>query len=282
MLFEDAYGDIRNARSLAIASDLAYLAEEKGKAEFLSKLGLNAELISVDNTQAYVAGNDDHLVVAFRGTESPASFEGLKDWLLTDAVNLLILPKGRLGTDFAAAGVGARFHQGFIDAIAEIWDPLFAKVESELKRSDRPLWITGHSLGGALALLGAWLFHRRFINVHQVYTYGAPMVGNIDATKAFDREFPKKIYRVVNGPDPVPKLPTVSLVVNDYGHVQKELSVANDAGAQSTIELFGSFVSRTANGVLNGTVVDDLWKQLTGLVDAHLMPSYHRLIDSLK
>ncbi|MBM4077970.1 MAG: lipase family protein, partial [Planctomycetes bacterium] len=119
-LVEDAFGDIRNARALAVAADLAYLPEATGVDAFREKLGLHAQLISVDNTQAYVASNDDHLVVAFRGTESPTTFEGLKDWLLTDAVNLLILPKGRLGTDFAAAGVGARFHQGFVDAIAEI------------------------------------------------------------------------------------------------------------------------------------------------------------------
>jgi predicted lipase len=264
-----------------MAADLAYLPEEQGQVEFRSKLGLNSQLISVDNTQAYVAGNDDHLVVAFRGTESPTSFEGLKDWLLTDAVNLLILPKGRLGTDFAAAGVGARFHQGFVDAIAEIWEPLHKAVETELHRNERPLWITGHSLGGALAILGAWLFQRRFISAHQVYTFGAPMVGNVEATKAFDREFPKKIYRVVNGPDPVPKLPTMSLIANDYGHVQTELALATDQGATSSAQLFTSFVSRTVDGVLNATLIDDLWKQLGGLVEAHLMPSYHSLIDKL-
>ena len=84
-----------------------------------------------------------------------------------------MVPEGRLGTDFAAAGVGARFHKGFIAALAMVWDPLLAAVEAELKRAERPLWVTGHSLGGALALLSAWLFHRKFISVHQVYTFGA-------------------------------------------------------------------------------------------------------------
>jgi len=53
----------------------------------------------------------------------------------------------------AAAGVGARFHQGFVDAIAEVWEPVYAAVDQELKAAERPLWITGHSLGAALALL---------------------------------------------------------------------------------------------------------------------------------
>ena len=102
-----------------------------------------------------------------------------------------------------------------------------------MKAAERPLWITGHSLGGALALLAAWLFLRRMIPVHQIYTFGGPMIGNELAVAAFDREFAGKIFRYVNVPDPVPKLPTVSLVANQYGHCQKEitLGVAGAAGA---------------------------------------------------
>ena len=281
-LYEDALGDHRNAMTLAKASELAYLDQATGKREFATQLGLDAELFSVGNTQAFLAQNDGHVVVAFRGTESPTSFEGLKDWLLSDAVNLLILPTGRLGTDFAAAGVGARFHQGFIDALGSIWEPLSSAVEKELKRADRPLWITGHSLGGALAVLSAWLFQRKFVNVHQVYTFGGPMIGNAEASKAFDKELSGKIYRYVNGPDPVPKLPTISLIANDYGHVLKEVSVGAGPGASSSVELFGQFVSRSVDGVIHGTLVDDVWKAISGTVEAHLMPSYHRLIETLR
>ncbi len=280
-LYEDAFGDHRNAQTLAKASELAYLAEDLGKAEFASQLGLDARLISVGNTQAYVCQNADHIVVAFRGTESPATLEGLKDWLLSDAVNLLILPTGRLGTDFAAAGVGARFHQGFIDALNDIWLPLSSAVGDELKRADRPLWITGHSLGGALAVLSSWLFQRKFVNVHQAYTFGGPMIGNVEASKAFDRELAGKIYRYVNGPDPVPKLPTVSLIANDYGHVEREVTTGVGPGASSSVALFGQFVGRSVDGVIHGTLIDDVWKAITQTVEAHLMPSYHSLIERL-
>jgi triacylglycerol lipase len=282
-LIEDAYGDHRNARTLAKASELAYLPEDLGKAEFAAQLGLTARLISVGNTQAYIAHNADNIVVAFRGTESPTTFEGLKDWLLSDAVNLLILPTGRLGTDFAAAGVGAHFHQGFINALDAIWMPLFTGVEEEVQRADRPLWITGHSLGGALAVLSAWLFQRKFVSVHQVYTFGGPMIGNQEASKAFDRELSGKIFRYVNGPDPVPKLPTVSLVANEFGHVDKEMTATAGVGpgASSSAALFADFVGRSVNGVIQGTLIDDVWKAISSTVEAHLMPSYHDLIDKL-
>ncbi len=277
-LTEDAGGSPQNARFLAVASDLAYLPQDKGAAAFREKLGLKARLVSADNTQAYIATSADHIVVAFRGTESPSALEGLKDWLLTDAVNLLMVPEGRLGTDLASAGVGARFHQGFVSALAESWPDISGAVKAELKQSERPLWITGHSLGGALALFAGWMCHRQFLNVHHIATYGAPMIGNQEACQAFDKEFKGKISRFVNQTDPVPKLPTISLIANSYGHVQREYLM----GEKTAGDFLQGFLGNAADGILNATLIDDIWKQVVGLVNAHLMPSYHGLLEKLK
>jgi triacylglycerol lipase len=277
-LIEDAAGDPRNARTLAVASDLAYLGEAEGKRAYHDQLGLEARLFSVGNTQAYLAANDEHVVVAFRGTESPTTIEGLKDWLLTDAANLLIVPEGRLGTDLAAAGVAAKFHQGFVTAIGDIWDPLFEAVAAEMKKSERPLWLTGHSLGGALALIAAWLFRRKFVRVHQIYTFGGPMIGNKAATEAIDREFPSKIFRYVNLPDPVPKLPTLSLLANHYEHCQTE----NPLGAAAeAADFMTGFASKTVDGILSATLIDDLWNAVKQRVEAHSMDNYRGLISKL-
>ncbi len=281
-LIEDAAGSGQNARFLAKASDLAYLPADEGAAAFASELGLNARLISVDNTQAYIGQNDDHIVVAFRGTESPTTLEGLKDWLLTDAVNLLIIPQGRLGTDLVAAGVGAKFHQGFVGAFEEISTPLFAALKEETARRDRPIWVTGHSLGGAAAVICSWVMQRHFLSVHQVYTYGGPMVGNKLATAAYDKEFAGRIFRYVNAPDPVPMLPTISLIANEYVHCQRECLLGEAGGSQSALASFKAFASNSVNGLLQGTLKDDLWKLVTGRVTAHLMPSYHGLLEQLR
>jgi hypothetical protein len=275
-LIEDALGDPRNARALAVASDLAYYAEAEAAPQFRDQLGLEARLISVGNTQVYVAQNDKHLVVAFRGTEAPNTIDGLKDCLLTDALNLLTVPEGRLGTDLAAAGVGARFHKGFVTALGSVWDPLVAAVEAEQKRAERPLWVTGHSLGGALALLAAWLFHRKFISVHQVYTYGAPMIGNTAATQAFDREFAGKIFRYVNPTDPVPKLPTISLLANDYGHCLKEMMLGA-AAAEAVAEA----APAAAGGALDPATIEHLWQSAQQRVAAHSLAHYRDLIAKL-
>lgn len=276
-LIEDAVGHPQNANFMCLACQLAYLPAAEGVPRFRDELGLQAQLISVGNTQVYVCENDEHLVVAFRGTESPTSIDGLKDWLLTDAMNLLVVPEGRLGHDLAAAGVGARFHKGFVDAIADIWDPLAAAVEQRFKKLDRPLWVTGHSLGGALALLGAWLLKRRFIAVHQIYTFGAPMIGNQRACDAFDREFSGQISRYVNGRDPVPKLPGLSLIANEFAHVQTERVVGADP-VTSLAEFLGDIGQRAVGGLLTGGLLDEAWKYVTQQISAHFLDSYAALL----
>ncbi|MFO0927697.1 MAG: lipase family protein [Gemmataceae bacterium] len=283
-LIEDAMGDPTNAATLATACDLAYLPEDAGKQAFREQLGMEARLISVGNTQAYIATNDEHIVVAFRGTEGPTTLEGLKDWLLTDAGNLLMVPEGQLGTDLAAAGVGARFHQGFVTALAAVWEPVFTAVQAELAKSERPLWVTGHSLGGALALLAGWLFRRRFIGVHQIYTYGAPMIGNDDAATAFDRELGGRIFRFVNMLDPIPRLPTLSLVGNSYRHCLQEMAltgaVAEAAG--KTVDFFEGVASRATDGLLTRLLIDDLWGGLMQRIGAHSLEQYLGLVKVFK
>jgi hypothetical protein len=279
-LVEDAGGDVRNATTLGLASDLAYLPAGEGSPRFRSELGMDSVLFSVGNTQAYVAQNDDHVVVAFRGTEGPTTLDGLKDWLLTDAVNLLILPEGRIGTDFAAAGVGAKFHQGFMTALADIWDPMCDATTAALKQKDRPLWLTGHSLGGALALLAGWRFHRKFVPVHQIYTYGGPMVGNAEASKAFDREFQGKVFRYVNSPDLVPRLPTVSLLANDYIHCEKEMGLGGKLveGTVSALEFLKQSAGKVIDGLLNATLMDEIWAGVKARLSAHEIGNYRKLI----
>jgi hypothetical protein len=272
----DAFGDAGNAIALAVASDLTYLGEPEAKVAFREQLGMDAKLFTNDNTQAYLLQSDQHVVVAFRGTENPATLDGLKDWLLTNAMNLLVLPEGRLGTDFAAAGVGARFHKGFLDALAEIWDPIESSLMSELDRKQRPVWLTGHSLGGALATLAAWLCARRFIDVHQIYTYGAPMIGNATAMEAFDRELRGKIFRYVDTIDPIPLLPTISLIANQYGHCKEEMKLGSTSG---TLDLFQSFTARAVSGILQGTLVDEFWQAILGRLNAHMMNNYRGKIE---
>jgi triacylglycerol lipase len=281
-LDSSAAGNARNALFMARACELAYLPEAEGAARFRSELGLEAKLISVDNTQVYIAENDQALVVAFRGSEAPTTLDGLKDWLLTNANNYLILPEGQSGTEFAAAGVGARFHRGFLDALAMVWSPMFAAVDQALKTKERPLWVTGHSLGGAIALLAAWRLGRNFLSVHEIITFGAPMIGNAAAAKAFEQEFSGKIYRYVDLEDVVPHLPSVSLLANAYTHCLNEVSLsaaqavtAAAAGLKALGQLPG-----TAESGLDAGMADQVWGLVKSRIASHMIDNYQARVEA--
>ncbi len=278
-------GNARNALFLARACDLAYSDEAEACPRFRAELGLDAKLISVDNTQVYVAVNDQSIVAAFRGSQAPTTLDGLKDWLLTNANNYLILPEGRSGTDFAAAGVGTRFHRGFLDALETIWKPLFAAVDQAQKTKERPLWVTGHSLGGALALLAAWRFQRNFLGVHQISTFGAPMIGNAAAAKAFEQEFADKIFRYVDFEDLVPHLPSVSLLANAYTHCLNEVSLkANQAlaavGFDTLEQAAGTTTTDTAEAGLDPATADKVWGLVKSRIDSHMLANYESRVEA--
>lgn len=75
------------------------------------------------------------------------------------------------------------------------------------------LYLTGHSLGGALAIVTAALL---FVDprlaylrekLRGVYTYGQPMVGHQDFKDRFERDLGKMLFRHVYRKDVVPSLP---------------------------------------------------------------------------
>ncbi len=276
-----AAGNARNALFLARACEFAYLPEVVGTPRFQSELNLEARLISVDNTQVYVAANDQSIVVAFRGSEAPNTLDGLKDWLLTNANNYLILPEGQSGTEFAGAGVGARFHRGFLDALAMVWQPLSTAVDQAQKSKERPLWITGHSLGGAIALLAAWRFQRNFLAVQEIVTFGAPMIGNDAAARAFEQEFSGKIYRYVDLNDVVPHLPSVSLLANAYQHCLSEvaLSAAEVAAAVAGLKALSQSPS-TNEKELDPGLADQVWGLVQSRIASHMIDNYQARVEA--
>ena len=90
---------------------------------------------------------------------------------------------------------GGKVHRGFKTILTEIW----ADVEKTLETIDRPLYYTGHSLGGALATLAASLRPPR-----AVYTFGAPRIGDA----AFAQSLAAlPVYNVLNPRDVVTGLP---------------------------------------------------------------------------
>ena len=182
--------------------------------EVLTKSGFQLlDVIHVAETQGFVckrnvANEPPYLVLAFRGTEKKIS-----DWL-TDA-RCMPTVEG-----------SARVHKGFLEAfclktndegktaedvVKDILDcPEAMDGEGQLL----PLFITGHSLGGALALLATRLV------AHDIngacYTFGAPRIANYE----YFRSLKTPVYRIVNSADVVPRVPPGVMMFGLIGMVK--------------------------------------------------------------
>ena len=79
------------------------------------------------------------------------------------------------------------------------------------------IMMTGHSLGGALSVMGAAFLQNTYKNVECLYTLGQPRVGN-DKFAAFMTEFIPNTFRIVNYGDQVPHIPQSILGFKHSGY----------------------------------------------------------------
>ena len=96
------------------------------------------------------------------------------------------------------------------------FDTLWPNMEVEVKAlvSRNPsyqIWVTGHSLGGAMASLAStWLAHYEIAPRKNIilYTFGMPRVGDYDYALQHD-QLVNNSWRVVNEGDMVPHFPSL-------------------------------------------------------------------------
>lgn len=124
-------------------------------------------------------------IVCFRGTSN------LRQWIM----NTLIRPHGWRRFRVEGDPEDGFVHSGFYVLHKRLW-PLIGPALSGLPR---PWIFSGHSLGGALALI-AGVVERPEL----VCTFGAPKVGNAVFNDLVDR---RRLWRIVNEVDLVPRLP---------------------------------------------------------------------------
>ena len=80
---------------------------------------------------------------------------------------------------------GGKVHRGFKAALSEVWTSLEKHI-SNLHRNNLKIWLTGHSLGAALATLAA----DRLGNAQGLYTFGSPRIGDRDFKNQYLEQYP--------------------------------------------------------------------------------------------
>ena len=165
------------------------------------------------DTQAFLFKKNHHIVLVFRGSQQSA------DW----STNFKFRMKrfAILETKQEAAVPTGEVHRGFQDA----WQSVEKRVVYRLKKWWTPetqLWVTGHSLGGALAALATTSLEYQGFRVAGLYTFGQPRVGDWRFTRQVNASMGDRMFRYVNNNDVVPLIPPQVNPVNIgrlYGHM---------------------------------------------------------------
>lgn len=208
-------------------------------------------------TQYLVATNPvtRQQIVAIRGTWTQTDDDAKTDLMIAKAWD----PKLRVMA-----------HSGFLKYAQTVYADL---VSRRLLQPGYQVLVTGHSLGGAVALLiGLYLYIDApdGVRIEGVYTFGQPRVFDNFGTTSWP-EFSQRVLRTVDCADPVPTVPTGDDLVNSfftgtylgnregaaYQHLGEQLILLDGAyWMPGSVDLF-----RPRKSVVNGTL-DELFHHL--------------------
>ncbi len=152
-----------------------------------------------DIDAALVGTNADGVIVAFRGT-LPLNLQDLDtllDWLNDLNAEPITVP-----------GLPGKVHEGFWGSLSSLWDGVAAEVQRRRAASGAtlPVYITGHSKGGAMAHLAAMRFALTEALVPSaVYSFAGARPGNGEFASAYDAAIIATRYEYAD--DIVPHLP---------------------------------------------------------------------------
>ena len=150
-----------------------------------------------------VGKNADGIIVAFRGTLPPAfndPAERFRDWLQ----DFFEAPKT---CNNGPGRVPGSVHSGFYDATMSVIDGVAAAVKNLGPDAVTPVYVTGHSKGGAMASIGAYLLNQTYgIPIQQVVTFASAKPGDPGFQMGYQSVIHNQI-RYENYGDIVPLLP---------------------------------------------------------------------------
>ena len=147
------------------------------------------QFFDVDGAQGYLLKGANAHVLSFRGTEVTEKSDVLADL--------------KAGKNLEASG--GKVHVGFKDELNKLWPA----ITVSLANIDT-LYVTGHSLGAAMATIAASRIQTKVI---ALVTFGSPRAGN----QEFVNSLTVTHYRVQNNCDDVTKVPFMLMGFAHHG-----------------------------------------------------------------
>ncbi|KAL3149444.1 hypothetical protein ABBQ32_002237 [Trebouxia sp. C0010 RCD-2024] len=202
------------------------------------------------DTRCLLGWNDSTIVVAFRGTASMTNaLSDIQAWRVAHPPargHTLCGTRPLVHVGFTRSWLAGGFNEKVINHIME----LVNKRRAGAGRLN--IYVTGHSLGGALATLAAYDIRQELVRHGQqqaqvmCYSFGAPRCGNHAFARDYNRVVPDT-WSIINDQDVVTrggkflflyKRPGKRVIVNDFGHFivapnSIEASIQQSAGGQS-------------------------------------------------
>jgi triacylglycerol lipase len=145
--------------------------------------------------QGHAACNENDIIITCRGTQPTESND-----LIADADSI---PK-RHGRGFV--------HEGFRREARKILPLIFNYIK---QYPNRKIWLTGHSLGAAMATYITQELEYVNFNTAMLFTYGSPRVGSYDYVEDIKTEH----HRFVNCNDIVTTVPPVEFGYRHHGNL---------------------------------------------------------------
>ncbi|MGV2831383.1 lipase family protein [Myxosarcina sp. GI1(2024)] len=184
----------------------------------ISKTALRDLIFETDLIyHGFALKSDAHNIVVFRGTQEPAEWVGN---LKTKQVHY------RSNNDR-----GGKIHQGFHSLyLRNLALPIRTALEQ--MESYIPCYLTGHSLGGAMAILSAVDIALNFTSFKEqirMYAYAPPRVGDPTFAEFYSNLIPNS-YRIVSEADSTWLLPPILFQESVYLHVGQQWSFINQTG----------------------------------------------------
>lgn len=182
----EAAADWPAAEVLASVSKLSYLRPIEAERSYRALGFRRTRPFHYKSLGGYVVSEDDVAVVAFQGTDD------LSEWIVNLDSLSYYTPHGDM-------------HEGYHRAYQHLKPQVLKLLEESQARK---IWITGHSLGGALALICAYdLITEEKIQPHGLMTFGQPMVADKYLAHHMDHLLLGRYVHFVNEQDIVPRLP---------------------------------------------------------------------------